>query len=196
MEWGPRALGNRSILCDPRRGDIKATPERQDQAARKLPAVCPFGPRRRGRRMVRGGRRRSFHGAGVPGPRRKTIANPGGHSYRRVRPFADRLSSHEPALLSTDRVVPRSDRNTAGAQHLVQRERADRLPTGGGARLLSAHQDGHARDRRHDHFTRRHKHRRGAATHAIRRGHFSWSANTPSQFAGGGSIWNCAIRRL
>jgi len=24
MEWGPRALGNRSILCDPRRGDIRA----------------------------------------------------------------------------------------------------------------------------------------------------------------------------
>jgi carbamoyltransferase len=24
MEWGPRALGNRSILCDPRRGDMKA----------------------------------------------------------------------------------------------------------------------------------------------------------------------------
>jgi carbamoyltransferase len=24
MEWGPRALGNRSIVCDPRRGDIKA----------------------------------------------------------------------------------------------------------------------------------------------------------------------------
>ena len=23
MEWGPRALGNRSILCDPRRGDMK-----------------------------------------------------------------------------------------------------------------------------------------------------------------------------
>jgi carbamoyltransferase len=24
MEWGPRALGNRSILCDPRRSDMKA----------------------------------------------------------------------------------------------------------------------------------------------------------------------------
>ena len=24
MEWGPRALGNRSIVCDPRRGDMKA----------------------------------------------------------------------------------------------------------------------------------------------------------------------------
>ena len=23
MEWGPRALGNRSIVCDPRRGDMK-----------------------------------------------------------------------------------------------------------------------------------------------------------------------------
>src|SRR6266850_831363 len=23
MEWGPRALGNRSILCDPRRSDMK-----------------------------------------------------------------------------------------------------------------------------------------------------------------------------
>src|SRR6185295_4810438 len=23
MEWGPRALGNRSIVCDPRRADIK-----------------------------------------------------------------------------------------------------------------------------------------------------------------------------
>ena len=23
MEWGPRALGNRSILCDPRRADMK-----------------------------------------------------------------------------------------------------------------------------------------------------------------------------
>ena len=24
MEWGPRALGNRSIVCDPRRTDMKA----------------------------------------------------------------------------------------------------------------------------------------------------------------------------
>jgi carbamoyltransferase len=24
MEWGPRALGNRSIVCDPRRADMKA----------------------------------------------------------------------------------------------------------------------------------------------------------------------------
>src|SRR5262249_18282511 len=24
MEWGPRALGNRSIICDPRRADVKA----------------------------------------------------------------------------------------------------------------------------------------------------------------------------
>jgi len=23
LEWGPRALGNRSIVCDPRRADMK-----------------------------------------------------------------------------------------------------------------------------------------------------------------------------
>ena len=44
MEWGPRALGNRSILCDPRRADMKAHPQRQDQAARIVPPVRPLDP--------------------------------------------------------------------------------------------------------------------------------------------------------
>jgi len=35
--------------------DSKLRSERQDQAPRKLPAICPFGPGRRGRRMVRRG---------------------------------------------------------------------------------------------------------------------------------------------
>ena len=38
MEWGPRALGNRSIVCDPRRADMKDDPQRQDQAARSRSA--------------------------------------------------------------------------------------------------------------------------------------------------------------
>ena len=33
MEWGPRALGNRSIVCDPRRADMKDIHQRQDQAS-------------------------------------------------------------------------------------------------------------------------------------------------------------------
>ena len=39
-----------------------------------------------------------------------------------------------------------ADRRANGAQHLVQRERAGRLPAGRGARLLPAHQDGCAGD--------------------------------------------------
>ena len=33
MEWGPRALGNRSILCDPRRADMKASSTTRSSAA-------------------------------------------------------------------------------------------------------------------------------------------------------------------
>ena len=48
MEWGPRALGNRSIVCDPRRADMKATLnakiKRRDSS---------LGPRPRGIRLVR-----------------------------------------------------------------------------------------------------------------------------------------------
>jgi carbamoyltransferase len=42
MEWGPRALGNRSILGDPRRADMKEHPQCQDQTPRILPSVRAF----------------------------------------------------------------------------------------------------------------------------------------------------------
>ena len=154
MEWGPRALGNRSILCDPRRGDIKDV---LNAKIKRRESFRPFAPSVLDDAVAEWFEEDDavpFMAQVFQIRERKAIANPRGHSCRRLRPFADRLSSHEPALLSIDRGVPRSDRNTAGAQHIVQRERADRLPSGGGARLLSAHQDGHARDRRHDHFAR------------------------------------------
>ncbi len=43
MEWGPRALGNRSIVCDPRRADMKDILNLQDQTPRVIPAVCAVG---------------------------------------------------------------------------------------------------------------------------------------------------------
>ena len=43
MEWGPRALGNRSILCDPRRPDMKhilnATIKRRESFRPFAPSV-------------------------------------------------------------------------------------------------------------------------------------------------------------
>jgi carbamoyltransferase len=41
MEWGPRALGGRSILCDPRRADMKAI---LNAAIKKRESFRPFAP--------------------------------------------------------------------------------------------------------------------------------------------------------
>jgi carbamoyltransferase len=41
MEWGPRALGNRSILCDPRRADMKST---LNAKIKRRESFRPFAP--------------------------------------------------------------------------------------------------------------------------------------------------------
>jgi carbamoyltransferase len=41
MEWGPRALGNRSILCDPRRPDMKAL---LNAKIKRRESFRPFAP--------------------------------------------------------------------------------------------------------------------------------------------------------
>src|SRR6185295_4976574 len=41
MEWGPRALGNRSIVCDPRRTDMK---EMLNAKIKRRESFRPFAP--------------------------------------------------------------------------------------------------------------------------------------------------------
>jgi len=41
MEWGPRALGNRSILCDPRRADMKAILNARSNVASRFGPLHP-----------------------------------------------------------------------------------------------------------------------------------------------------------
>jgi carbamoyltransferase len=41
MEWGPRALGNRSIICDPRRADMKAI---LNAKIKRRESFRPFAP--------------------------------------------------------------------------------------------------------------------------------------------------------
>src|SRR5437016_9557135 len=41
MDWGPRALGNRSIVCDPRRGDMKAI---LNAKIKRRESFRPFAP--------------------------------------------------------------------------------------------------------------------------------------------------------
>ena len=53
MEWGPRALGNRSILGDPRRADMKDILNLKIKRREFFPPLRPFGPARGRRRLVR-----------------------------------------------------------------------------------------------------------------------------------------------
>ena len=62
MEFGPRALGNRSILADPRRTDMKDTAQQPHQASRTFPALLPFRPGRMRRRFLRNQLSLALHG--------------------------------------------------------------------------------------------------------------------------------------
>ena len=63
MEFGPRALGARSILGDPRSPDDAADAQSQGQIPRELPAVRARGAARGRRRLVRARRRQPLHAA-------------------------------------------------------------------------------------------------------------------------------------
>ena len=56
MEWGPRALGNRSIVCDPRRADMKAILNAKIKRARVFRPFAPSVLEEAVVGMVRGGR--------------------------------------------------------------------------------------------------------------------------------------------
>ena len=45
MEWGPRALGNRSIVCDPRRSDMKALLNAKIKRRESISSICAVGDR-------------------------------------------------------------------------------------------------------------------------------------------------------
>ena len=94
MEWGPRALGNRSILCDPRRADMKASAQCQDQAAGIVSTFCAFGSRGSRTGMVRRERCGSVHDAGVSDQGGEASAHSCGHACRRLRATADGLSEN------------------------------------------------------------------------------------------------------
>ena len=118
MEWGPRALGNRSILGDPRRADMK---DILNAKIKRRESFRPFAPsvlREAVGGLVRGGRRRALHDAGVPDPRRRSArrSRPSPTSTARAacRPCT---APTNPRYYAADRGVPRAHRRADGAQH-------------------------------------------------------------------------------
>ena len=52
MEWGARALGNRSILADPRRADMREIINTKIKFREKFRPFAPIGPRGGARRVT------------------------------------------------------------------------------------------------------------------------------------------------
>ena len=71
MEWGARALGNRSILADPRRADMREIINTKIKFREKFRPFAPSMLEEALRRVLRGRGRRPVHAAGLSGARRQ-----------------------------------------------------------------------------------------------------------------------------
>ena len=147
MEFGPRALGNRSIVADPRRPDMK---DILNARIKHREPFRPFAP--------------------------SILAEPTGEWFEQdytspymVLVYKTRVDKRElipavnhvddtgrlqtvtrggePALLPADRGVRAADRRADPAEHVVQRERADRDDARAGDRDVPEDADGPARAR-------------------------------------------------
>src|SRR5262249_44812180 len=107
IEWGPRALGNRSILCDPRRTDIKAL----NTKIKRRESFRPFAPW-----VLEEAVSEWFEeDNAVPFMMQvfqirvgETRAHPCSHPLRRFRATADGMSPHESTVPQIDQGLSRS----------------------------------------------------------------------------------------
>ena len=135
--------------CDPRRADMR-TPQPQDQAPRVVPPVRAFDPARGDDGVVRGRRRRAVHDEGLSRSARRSAPQiPAVTHVDGTGRLQTVTATTNPRYYDLIRRFARAHRRADGPQHLVQRERADRQPARGGARLLPAHADGRAGAQRH-----------------------------------------------
>ena len=130
MEWGARALGNRSILADPRRADMREIINTKIKFREKFRPFAPSTLVETAADYFVGAVPDPFMIQVVPGPARSASHDPGRDACRWLGAPADRGSRGEPAVLDAHRALWTSDRRAGPAEHVVQRERADRADAG------------------------------------------------------------------
>ena len=160
MEFGPRALGARSILGDPRSPRMQARHEHQDQVPRRVPAVravrccasacrdyfeldgdSPYmllvAPVRKERRIPLTAEQHKLWGIDKLNVPRSDIPAVTHIDYSARIQTVTRETNR--ALLRPDQGVRTADRLRRARQHVVQRaRRADRLHAGGRVPVLHA----------------------------------------------------------
>ena len=130
MEWGARALGNRSIIADPRRADMREIINTRIKFRERFRPFAPSVLEEALDDYFVGARARSVHAAGVSGAARQARRGSGDHARRRLGPAADREPRSNPRYYRPDQGVRAPHRRADAAQHLVQRERTDRADAG------------------------------------------------------------------
>ena len=137
MEFGPRALGNRSILADPRRDDMKDILNARIKHREPFRPFAPSILAEAHRRVLRAGLPLAVHGAGLQDAGRRS-ASRSRPSPTSTAPVGCRPSSAHvnPRYYRLIEEFEPAHRRADPAQHLVQRERADRDDAGAGARHL------------------------------------------------------------
>ena len=126
MEWGARALGNRSILADPRRADMREIINSKIKYREKFRPFAPSTLVETAADLLRGRRTGPVHDPGRAGPARSASHDPGRDACRWFGTPAHRGSRGEPPLLDAHRALWTSDRRAGAVEHVVQRERANR----------------------------------------------------------------------
>jgi carbamoyltransferase len=96
MEWGARALGNRSILADPRRSDVRELINTKIKFRERFPSVRAVDRRGGAARVLRGRGARPVHAAGVSGARRQARDHSRRDARRWQRTTADRECANQP----------------------------------------------------------------------------------------------------
>ena len=128
MEWGPRALGSRSILVDPRRAEMKDV---LNSRIKRRESFRPFAP------AILEEYVGEFFEHDQPDPFMSKVykirpEKRAADSRRRARgwhrPAANRTARGQSAVLEGDRHLPQTHWRASRDQHLVQRERADCPP--------------------------------------------------------------------
>ena len=115
FEWGPRALGNRSIIADAAQSQHEGHRQHQDQVPRALSAVRAVGAggarggvlRAAERDGALSGALHALRGAGAAIEAQRAA---GHHPRRRHGPPADGVRRCQPALLRADRALRAGDR--------------------------------------------------------------------------------------
>jgi carbamoyltransferase len=108
MEWGPRALGNRSILADPRRDDMKDV---VNHAVKLREGFRPFAPACLAEKAdewfeLEGLGESPFMLFVIPVHEDKTPPHPRRHPRGRQRPGPDGAAGRQPALPRAGRQPP------------------------------------------------------------------------------------------